>query len=125
MIAWFARNDVAANLLMVTIIFVGAYALFNEIAVEIFPTTDPDVIGVTVPLRGATPEDAELGLAVRIEDALEGLEGVDQVTSFSVEGSATVYVEVADGADPRELLDDVKTRVDAINTFPSLKRRSP
>ncbi len=119
MIAWFARNDVAANLLMVTIVFLGAYSLLNEIAVEIFPTTEPDVIRVTVPLRGATPEDAELGLAVRIEDALEGLEGVDQVTSFSVEGSATVQVEAADGADPRELLDDVKTRVDAINTFPA------
>ena len=119
MIAWFARNDVAANLLMVTILFLGAYSLLNEIAVEIFPSTDPQFIGVTVPLRGATPEDAELGLAVRIEDAIEGLEGVDRVTSFSVEGSATVYVEVADGQDARQLLDDVKTRVDAINTFPA------
>ena len=118
MIAWFARNDVAANLLMVSVLLLGVYSLLNEVAVEVFPTTDPDIINVTVPLRGATPEDAELGLAVRIEEAIEGLEGVKRMTSLSREGSARVTLEVEEDYDPRQLLDEVKSRVDAINTFP-------
>jgi len=119
LIAWFARNDVAANLLMVTIMLVGAYALLNETAVEIFPSTDPETIRIQVPMRGVTPEDAELGLAVRIEEAIEGLEGVKKMTSISVEGSAIVFIEVDEGSEPRVVLDEVKTRVDAINTFPA------
>ena len=119
MIAWFARNSVAANLLMVTIILLGFYSLSNEVAVEIFPSSDPETIRVTVPLRGATPEDAELGLAIRIEEAIEGLDGINRIVSTSVEGSSTVWIEVHDDSDPREVLDEVKTRVDAINTFPA------
>ncbi len=123
MIAWFARNDVAANLLMVTVLLLGGYSLFYETAVEVFPEFEPDSISVTVRLRGATPEDAELGVAIRIEQALEGLDGIKKVTSTSREGAASVFVEVADGHDPRVLLDEVKTRVDAIDTFPENARR--
>ena len=119
MIAWFARNSVAANLLMVSVMMMGAYALLNETAVEIFPSSDPELIRISVPLRGATPEDAELGLAVRIEEAVEGLEGIKKLTSRSVEGSSTVYIEVDENNDPRQVLEEVKTRVDAINTFPA------
>ena len=118
MIAWFARNPVAANLLMVSIILLGMYSLLNETAVEIFPSSEPETIQVTVPLRGATPEDAELGLAARIEEALEGLEGIDQLTTNSVEGSSTAWIEIDADYDPQVMLDEIKTRVDAINTFP-------
>ncbi len=123
MIAWFARNNVAANLLMVTVLLVGGYSLLYETAVEVFPAFEPDSISVSVRLRGATPEDAELGVAVRIEQALEGLDGIDKITSTSVEGSATVSIEVDDGQDPRVILDEVKSRVDAIDTFPANARK--
>ena len=103
---------------MITVIVSGAYALMNRVAVEVFPSTELDIITVTVPLRGATPEDAELGLAVRIEEAVEGLEGVKKITSVAVEGSASVSIEVDENYEPRNVLDEVKTRVDAINTFP-------
>ena len=119
MIAWFARNDVAANLLMAAVVLCGLYALLNETAVEIFPPSDPDRISVAVTLRGATPEDAELGVAIRIEEALEGLEGIKRLTSTSREGGVNVQVEVQDGYDAKDLLDEVKSRVDAINTFPA------
>ena len=118
MIAWFARNDVAANLLMAAVVLCGLYALLNETAVEIFPPSEPDRISVAITLRAATPEDAELGLAIRIEEALEGLEGVKRLSSTSREGGATVEVDVEDGYDARNLLDEVKSRIDAINTFP-------
>ncbi|MFT6435979.1 MAG: multidrug efflux pump subunit AcrB [Candidatus Azotimanducaceae bacterium] len=119
MIAWFARNDVAANLLMITVLIGGAFALSYETAIEIFPSSEPEIIRVSVPLRGATPEDAELGLAVRIEEAVDGLDGIKRISSVSVEGSARVDIEVEDNSDPRVVLDEVKTRIDAINTFPA------
>ena len=69
-------------------------------------------------MRGSTPEDAELGIAVRIEESLEGLEGIECITSTSREGSTSVSIEVDEDYDPRNVLDEVKSRVDAINTFP-------
>lgn len=119
MISWFARNSVAANLLMITIIISGVIALRDGIKLEIFPTSDPDTVSVSVPLRGATPEDIELGVAVRIEEALQDLEGIDEISSSSVEGSTRVQIEIDSGYDARVLLDDIKSRVDAINTFPA------
>ena len=117
MIAWFARNDVAANLLLITIVLLGLYSAYEKIAVEIFPSSDPDVISVSMVLRGSTPEDAELGIAARIEEALEGLEGVEKIESRSSEGSSRTTIEVDPDYVPRELLDEVKSRVDAINTL--------
>jgi len=118
-ISWFAKNDVAANLLMLSIAMLGIYSLNNSITLEFFPQFESRIINVQVTLRGATPEDAELGLTSRIEDSINDLEGVKEYTSTSVEGSARVSIEVEDGYDARSLLDDVKSRVDSINTFPA------
>ena len=122
MIAWFARNSVAANLLLVTIIMSGVLAI-NSIRLDIFPDIEPSVVTVSVFLRGATPEDVELGVATRIEEAVQDIEGIEKITSVSVEGSTRVRLEIESGYEPREILDDVKTRVDAINTFPSEAER--
>ena len=119
MIAWFAKNSVAANLLMIAIIIGGVMALRDGLRLEIFPSSEPDTVSVSVPLRGATPEDVELGVAVRIEEAIQDLEGIDRVTSRSVEGSTRVQIEIDSSYKARELLDDIKSRVDAINTFPA------
>jgi len=119
MIAWFARNSVAANLLMVIIMVGGAIALNSGIRLEIFPFTEPDTVTVSVPLRGATPEDIELGVAIRIEEAVQDLEGIEKIRSISAEGATRVWMEIDGNYDPRELLDDIKNRVDSINTFPA------
>lgn len=118
MIAWFARNHVAANLLMFTIIFTGVFSLFTQIPLEVFPSITPDKVNVKVSLPSATPEDVEQGVAIRIEEAVQDLEGIEKITSISSEGSASVTIEVDSGYDPREMLADIKSRVDAINTFP-------
>jgi len=118
MIAWFARNHVAANLLMITILFAGFYSLASRIPLEVFPSFETDRINVSVTLRGATPEDTELGVAILIEEAVQDLEGIEQITSVSSEGSASVSIEVDSDYDAREMLADIKSRVDAINTFP-------
>lgn len=118
MISWFARNDVAANLLLAAIVLSGLYSLFSRIPLEIFPSVQSNIITIRVSLRGASPEDVEQSVAIRIEEAVYDLEGIEQITSRSTEGSASVSIEVEQSYDARDLLNDVKSRVDAINTFP-------
>ena len=119
MIAWFTRNHVAANLLMVTLLLLGFMSLQLRIPLEIFPTFGADTISVSVSLRGSTPEEAEQSVAIRIEEAIQDLEGIEKISSRSSEGSSSVTIEVDSGYEPRELLNDIKSRVDAINTFPA------
>lgn len=118
MIAWFTRNHVAANLLMIFLLLLGFMSLQLKIPLEIFPTFGADTISVSVSLRGSTPEEAEQSVAIRIEEAIQDLEGIDKIRSRSREGNSSVTVEVDSGYEPRELLNDIKSRVDAINTFP-------
>ncbi len=119
MIEWFARNDVAANLLMCFILLAGVLSLRNCIPLEVFPSFTLDVVTVTVAQPGTTPTDIEQGVSIRIEEAVHDLEGIDKMVSESRENVATVSVFVEPGYDPRTLLGDVKGRVDAISTLPT------
>ena len=118
MIAWFTRNGVAANLLMCSILAAGAFSLSQQIVFEVFPEFASDVVRISVSYRGATPAEVEEGLVIKIEEAIQDLTGIEEVQSTAGEGSGRVNVEVASGHDPREVLDDIKNRVDAISTFP-------
>ena len=84
-----------------------------------FPSFETDTISVSVTLRGATPEDTELGVAILVEEAVQDLEGIEQIISVSSEGSARISIDVDSDYDAREMLADIKSRVDAINTFPA------
>ena len=117
MIDWFARNPVAANLLMAFIIVSGLIGMFN-IRGETFPEIELDMVSIQVPYLGAAPEEVEEGVNIRIEEAIQGIDGIEQIISTASEGSGTVMVEVALGAETRRVLDDIKTNVDAIETFP-------
>ena len=123
MISWFAKNSIAANLLMVAIIMSGLITIFTRMNLEVFPDSEPDSISVSVFLRGANPEDIELGVAVRIEEALQDLEGIDKIRSTSRESSTSITLEVNEDYNARNILDDVKNRVDSINTFPAAAER--
>ena len=116
-IDWFARNPVAANLLMLFIVAAGLVGAYN-VRGESFPEVELDMVSIQVPYRGAAPEEVEEGVCIRIEEAIQGIDGIERVVSTADEGAATVRVEVAFGADTRRVLDDIKTRVDAIETFP-------
>lgn len=116
-IAWFANNHVAANLLMGLIILAGLVTLPN-MPRKSFPDINIPVISISVPYLGAAPEEVEDGVCIRIEEALEGIEGVKQIRSNANEGLCSVSVELYEGADESKALDDVKNRVDAIDTFP-------
>ncbi len=116
-IGWFARNGVAANLLMVFIVVWGLLAV-TGMPIEVFPSLETQSVTVTVPYLGAAPEEVEQGVCLRVEEAVQDLEGVDTVRSTAAEGVATVVIELESDADTREVLDQVKSRIDAITTFP-------
>ena len=119
MIAWFAKNHVAANLLMITILLAGIFSIKSSIPLEVFPSFETEIVNVSISLRGSTPEDVEQGVAIRIEEAVQDLQGVEKITSTSTEGNAMVRIEADSSTDVRDLLADIKSRVDAINTFPA------
>lgn len=123
MIGWFARNGVAANLLMVLILLLGAHALLERIPLEIFPEFERDVVTVQMSYRGATPAEVEEGVVTRIEEAIEDLQGIDRIVSNANEGVGQVRIELDRTANPRDMLDDIKNRVDAISTFPDNTER--
>ncbi|MEE8129879.1 MAG: efflux RND transporter permease subunit, partial [Vicinamibacterales bacterium] len=117
MINWFARNSVAANLLMVFIVACGVIASFG-LTSEVFPEISLDRISIEVPYLGAAPDEVEEAVCVRIEEAIVGVDGIKQITSTASEGRGSVIVELELGADGRRVLDDIKGRIDAIDTFP-------
>jgi multidrug efflux pump subunit AcrB len=116
-IEWFAKNPVAANLLMISIIVLGLMSVLN-IKQEVFPEASLDMISVSVVYRGAAPEEVEEGVCVRIEEAIQDIEGIKRITSRAQENAGIVTIELKTGYDPSEILDDIKSRVDAIDTFP-------
>jgi len=116
-IDWFAHNPVAANLLMVFIIVSGATSVFT-VKQEVFPEFSLDRITIEVPYLGAAPEEVEEAVNIRIEEAIQGIDGIKQITSTASEGMGSVVIALELGADARKVVDDVKSRVDAIDTFP-------
>lgn len=116
-ISWFAENGVAANLLMFLILAAGILTAY-QVKQEVFPEIESDLISISVLYPGAAPEEVEEAVCVRIEEQVHGIEGVKRITSQAVEGVGVVMVEVFPDADLRRVLDDVKNRVDAIDSFP-------
>ena len=99
-INWFARNPVAANLLMVFLVVSGAVASLT-VKEEVFPEFSLDLVTIEVPYLGAAPEEVESAVAVRIEEAIQGIDGIKEITSTASEGMGTVQVELELGADTR------------------------
>jgi multidrug efflux pump subunit AcrB len=116
-IAWFARNHIAANLLLAVMVLAGLLSL-PIMPQKDFPDLDYKLITVSVRYLGAAPEEVEDGVCIRIEEAIEGLQGIERIRANAVEGRCTVNVELFENADDNKVLGDVKNRVDAIETFP-------
>ena len=116
LIKWFSRNNVAANFLMVSILAAGI-STWVKLKKEIFPETSTSVVAVSVPYPGATPEEVEKGVCIPIEEAIRDLQGVDVMRSTAANSYGVVYVEVSSEFAVRDVLDDMKTRVDAIDNF--------
>ena len=116
-IRWFVNNSVASNLMMFFIILSGI-ATIPLLKMEVFPDIEVDIINVTAVYPGATPSDVENAVCIRIEERLQGLDGVKKITATASENVGSVNVEVLPGQDVTEMLDRVKAEVDAIDNFP-------
>ncbi len=117
-IGWFARNTVAANLLMAAIVIAGLIS-FANVQKRTFPEFESNLVQVLVPYRGAAPAEVEEGVIIKIEEAISDIQGIKEIRSTAREGAGTVLVEVVTGYDSSKVLDEVKLRVDAIPTFPA------
>ncbi|NOI67354.1 efflux RND transporter permease subunit [Vibrio sp. 99-8-1] len=117
-IAWFAYNSVAANLLLLSVIIIGIFSA-TQLRREAFPSIEPDKVTVSVVFDSGDAEQAEEGLAVKIEEALETVSGVKRITSTSNANGSNLIIEKNTEYDLDTLLNDVKTKVDAINNLPA------
>ncbi len=121
-IAWFAGNHVAANLLMFFIIVAGLMTA-STIRKESQPELELSRIQVSVPYLGAAPQEVEEGVVVKVEEAIQDLNGIETIRSQALEGSGFISIEVSQDADLNEVMSEVKTRIDAISTFPALTEK--
>jgi len=121
-IAWFIDNPVASNLLMVILVAGGLMAL-TQLNQEEFPDVELGIVQVSVPYLGAAPEEVEEGVCSRIEEALESAESIFRMTSRANEGNCTVTLEIEIGYDTVQALNEIKSKVDSINTFPEETER--
>ena len=117
MIRWFSTNHVAANLLMILIVAAGLMTVMS-IKQEVFPEMEMDLISIRVPYLGATPAEVEEGVCIKIEEQIQGIEGIKKITSSATEGMGLVMVELDSDEDAQEMLDEIKSEVDRIITFP-------
>ncbi|MCT4625546.1 efflux RND transporter permease subunit [Halodesulfovibrio sp.] len=116
-VAWMAGNSVAANLLMF-VLLIGGIVLGSSTTQEVFPEIEMDTISISVAYSGASPEEIERSIVQAVEESIQGIEGIEEITSTARENSATITAEVLDGADVDRVWQDIKTEVDRISTFP-------
>jgi len=117
-IAWFSANSVAANLLMLFILAAGIASVFF-IKIQVFPDFETRMIQASMAYPGAAPEEVELAIVVPIEEAVQDISGIGLIRSTARESSGTVMLEIDSGYDVTELLNEVKSRIDRISTFPN------
>ncbi|MCC5997077.1 MAG: efflux RND transporter permease subunit [Oceanicaulis sp.] len=122
--AWFVRNPVAANLLMV-LFLVGGALTAATLPTEVFPSLSPRAVQIAVIYPGATPGEVEESVTRRVEEAVRGLDGVDRVRSVASEGRGTVTVQLRDFADAQVVKTDVETAVNGIANFPPQNAEQP
>ncbi|GGI91998.1 efflux RND transporter permease subunit [Shewanella gelidii] len=117
-IAWFTRNSVAANLLMVVLLVGGAFSalIINK---EVFPSFEFNLLRISVAYPGAAPQEIEEGINIKIEESVQDIDGIKKITSIASESNGQVTIEVEDGYDVQDVLDETKLRLDAISTFPA------
>ncbi|MCA9217947.1 MAG: efflux RND transporter permease subunit [Planctomycetales bacterium] len=123
MIRWFANNSIAANFLMFGVLVAGIYTAIFQVPLEVTPAMNWNTVIIEMPYRGATAKDVERAILIPMEEALEGVKGIHQLNADGSRGMARLFLRAKPGVDLRELMDDVKARVDTISTFPNETER--
>ncbi|MBT4738480.1 MAG: efflux RND transporter permease subunit, partial [Flavobacteriales bacterium] len=117
LIAYFIKYPIYANAVIIITAIAGILSLVM-MPKSFFPELSPNKIYINVSYPGASPEEIEEGITTRIEESLNGIEGVEEIMSVSSENMSKVTVEVYEGFNIDEVLQDVKSSVDAIYSFP-------
>ena len=117
MIDYFARHPTAANLVMLAFLIGGLFAA-PVLQRETFPRVQPKKVEITVPNPGTRAEDIEEAICQRIEDAIDGIDNVAEITCEAREGLARAVVEMTEGSNLDRFTTDVRTEIDAITDFP-------
>ncbi|MFP4845359.1 efflux RND transporter permease subunit [Winogradskyella sp. PE311] len=118
LIAFFIKHSVAVNVVVLTFVVFGFFGAKN-LKSSFFPLIDSKNISINVTYPGASPQEVEEGIILKIEDNLKGLNGVERVTSTSRENSGNINVEIEKGKDIDFMLLEVKNAVDRVPTFPA------
>ena len=122
-VEYFVKYPIWANAVIFTMVIFGALCYGWVMKRSFFPETDPTTISVGVVMPGASPQEMEEGITIKIEEALKGIEGVKEITSTSSENNASIIVSLERGVDADEALAEVKNSVDRINSFPTNAER--
>ncbi|WP_339891501.1 efflux RND transporter permease subunit [uncultured Alteromonas sp.] len=117
-IAWFANNAVAANLLMIFIILMGLASYFT-IQRQMFPNIEINYITVSAQYPGASPQEIEESILIKVEEALKDVTEIKRTVARAFRDSGTVTLEIDTAEELTDVLDKVKLRVDGIATFPA------
>lgn len=116
-IAFFIRNEVLVNLLILLIAIFGIFSAL-QLTSSFFPERSTQFINIEATYPGASPGEIEEGITLKIEDNLQGISGIDRVTSTSTENNTNITVELLPRVDANEVLQEVKNAVDRISSFP-------
>ena len=116
-VAWMAGNSVASNLLML-LLLVGGLMAASQIKQEVLPDFVTNTVSVSVALPGASPEEIETAVVLPVEEAIQGLDGIEEISSTANEGNAKVVIEALEDADISKLWQEVQSAVARIRTFP-------
>ena len=114
---WSVNNNVSVNLIMMFIIMAGLFTVLG-MRREMFPQFALDMINVSVVYPGASPQEVEEGICIKIEEQIKGVEGISKIRSGAYENLGSVTVELDSNAELQTVLDDMRTQVDLIDTFP-------
>jgi multidrug efflux pump subunit AcrB len=116
-ISWMAGRSVTANLLML-VLLIGGFIMGQNISKDVFPDFELDLVTISLIYPGASPEEVERGTILAVEEAVQDIEGIKEITATAREGSGTVTVEIIEGEDVSEVAQEIKNAVDRISSFP-------
>ncbi len=116
-IEWMARNSVAANLMMI-LLLAGGFWMASQVQKEVFPEFELDIVQVSVSYPGASPSEVEKGILLPVEEAVQGIQSIEEMTSTAREGSGSIQLELVPGSNRMQALQDIEQAVDRVRTFP-------
>ncbi|MDW3647915.1 MAG: efflux RND transporter permease subunit [Bacteroidia bacterium] len=122
LIAYLTKYSIWSNGIILIVLMLGGFSIFN-IKKAFFPEVDPNTISVTVVYPGASPEEMEEGVVIKVEEALKSIQGIEEINSKASENTASISVSVKNGYESEIVLTDVKNAVDRINSFPESAER--